>query len=450
MDQSFIISEEISVSLSLLQIILVTECEEQIEIDNENANIQDRIAYILTSKDISKEDIEIINMICKKTLAHVLLYHIDKLSFKDMKLFSYAVILSEDSDTIKSYIQACDEDEFNNFIKSLKEIKSLTNENHYNRVLKIIFESLTSKEASNDLYEEFQNYEIIHKLIDQEITQQYLLDNIIKENDLTALSNFVKKINNYIHEQNSQQSDYDSEFEDSESMSKDSEEGKDKKDYNKFFGLNFVTEYDDSLQEDDNSIQFPRLGDDNSEHFKKSLDDSCLKLLLQINFHKLFCRNSEDSEKAKYFLRNNICDAINYLQNMEDELNKVSDSQAVSIMIKAHLELLSIDELLDNKSAENHQINIDQQSEEINNGNNLLHILAYNNKEKELEYISKKVTETEKQKFDEALRQENESGQTPIDILENRSLYDLANQLRPQPAAVISPNQVRVLIELNK
>ncbi|MAZ80741.1 MAG: hypothetical protein CMP18_03035 [Rickettsiales bacterium] len=433
-DESDRISEEINASLSLLQIILVTECEEQIEIDNENANIEDRIAYILTSKDISKEDIEIINMISKKTLAHVLLYHIDKLSFKDMKLFSYAVILSEDSYTIKSYIQACDEDEFNNFIRSIEEIKSLTNENHYNRVLKIIFESLTSKEASNDLYEEYQNDQIIDKLIDQKITQQYL-NNIIKENDLTALSNFVKKINNYIHEQNNQQSDYDSESEDSESKGKDSEEGKDNKDYNKFFGLNFVPK-------DDDSTQFPRLGDDNSEHFNKSLDDSCLKLLLQINFDKLFCGNSEDSEKAKYFLRNNICDAINYLQNREDELNNDFESQVASMVIKVNFTLLSIDKLLDNESAQNHQINIDQQSEEINNGNNLLHILANNNKVKELEYISKKVTETEKQKFDEALSQENASGLTPIDILENRFLYDLANQLRPQPAAVTSPNQV--------
>lgn len=432
LDQHCIFSEEINTSLSLLQIILVTECEEKIEIDNENANIQDRIAYILTSENISKEDIEIINMISKKTLTNVLLYHIDKLSFKDMKLFSYAVILLEDSDIIKSYIQVCNEDEFNNFIRSLKEIKSLTNENHYNKLLKIIFESLISKEANNDSYEEYQNDQIIDKLIDQEITQQYL-NNIIEENDLTALSNFVKKINNYIHEQNSKQSSYDSESEDSESKSNDSEEGKDNKDYNKFFGLNFVPE-------NDNSTQFPRLGDDNSELFNKSLDDSCLKLLLQINFDKLFYGNSEDSKKAKYFLRNNICDAINYLQNEEDKLNKVSDSQTVSIIIKAHFTLLSIDELLDNKSAQNHQINIDQQSEEINNGNNLLHILANNNKEKELEYISKIVTE--KEKFYEALRQENESGQTPIDILENRSLYDLANQLRPQPAAAILPKQV--------
>jgi hypothetical protein len=436
-DKSNLMLTEIDTSLSLLQIILVSECKDQIEFDKENATLQDKIAYILTSKDITQEHIEIIKEISEHSstvLNNVLLYHINNLSFENMELFSHVVILSENCDTIKSYIEQCDPNEFNCFIKSIEEIETLTNENQYNKFLRIIFES----EANKDSHEEYLDNQIIGKLINQEITKQYL-DNIIKESDLTALSNFVKKINNYIHEQNSQQ-DYgysgfgDSEYEESECEGKDSEEDSDKIDYNEFFGLNF-------LPEEDISIEFPRLGSNNSEDFNQSLDNACLKLLLQINFDKVLnsdksdIRDNEDIKKAKYFLRNNICDAISFLQNEEDKLNKTSSDLSVTVHSQAYFGCLSIYELLDNESAKNHQINIDHQSEEINNGNNLLHILAYNNKEKELEYISEIVTE--KEKFNNALLQKNEDGQTPIDILENRSSYDLAQKLRPQPAATL-------------
>lgn len=447
-DEYETISTDIDASLSLLQIILEKECiGEKVEFDDENASTQDRISYILRSQntsedhekmteeneEIAADDIKLIKKIYKldnEVLNKVLLYHIDNQSFKDIKLFSYAVILSNDIETIKSYIDACEEDQFNYFIKSLKEIKKLTDENNYNKVLNIIFESLTSEKVSKDSHEEYQNNQIIGNLIDQEITKQYL-NNIIEANDLKALSNFVKKINDYIYEQNYQPYNDCSELEDSECENKECEERNNNKDYNKSFGLNFLSDEDDS-------IEFPRLGADNSEHFNQLLDDSCLKLLLQKNFDKLFSKDSKDTEKANDFLRNNICDTINYLKDKENKLNKTTPEVA-QIIMKTHFDHLPIDELLNNESAKNHHINIGKGLAGISNGDNLLHILASNNKKEELKYISKIATK--KEKFDQALLQKNEDGQTPIDILESRSLFDLANELKPQPAAVTLPIQ---------